>query len=541
MNSKQRTKKRKLDQLVTSETVDGGKLREAATRKDDQRILLHILGNDCVALEVKYHKRCYEHYTSFLRHANPKDAIKYKFNKSFECFSSWVKKEVIENENIFYMRKLKEVFIKTVMEMENEDASHYKTIRLKRRLQDKFPQLVFHKPKRRYNSETVFSEDVNQGTVVERALTETDDQSDEDTDHENEIDEANDCMAERIKNQQRMPLRDLYLVALELRENIRKNCASWFNDEPEEATYVDIDEKLSIKVFSICQDLIYNNSKGKTQTPKSLALAMSVRQISGCSGLISILNGLGHCVSLSSTTAYDTALAQLTMNSSDDNIPREFVAKEAINLVYDNIDFQEDIKEQTHVTNGIITQKITSKNPSASNRREGVKKSLRSLQVPQLDILPFTIGTRKMPHFLDCDRIPTTPSWEMAQILDLAYVLLKVLPSDEIVLPGWTGFNTILCQDDIPEVSRIGYLPVIDAPLTEYSTINTILKKSEDIANKLQLQYAMWFSTRQYMQKYSTSGGRMKPSKIVSLCGLVNFTQVCRFCQQYPRSLQTGV
>ena len=105
LHSKQRTKKRKLDQLVTSETVDGGKLREAATRKDDQRILLHILGNDCVALEVKYHKRCYEHYTSFLRHANPKDAIKYKFNKSFECFSSWVKKEVIENENIFYMRK----------------------------------------------------------------------------------------------------------------------------------------------------------------------------------------------------------------------------------------------------------------------------------------------------------------------------------------------------------------------------------------------------------------------------------------------------
>ena len=78
-----------------------------------------------MALEVKYHKRCYEHYTSFLRHANPKDAMKYKF-KSFECFSFWVKKEMIENENIFYMRKLKEVFIKTVMEMES--------IHLKRRL-----------------------------------------------------------------------------------------------------------------------------------------------------------------------------------------------------------------------------------------------------------------------------------------------------------------------------------------------------------------------------------------------------------------------
>ena len=74
---------------------------------------------------------------------------------------------MIENENIFYMRKLKEAFIKKVMEMQNEDASHYKTIRLKQRLQEKFPQLVFHKPKR-YNSEIVFSEDLNQGTVVER-------------------------------------------------------------------------------------------------------------------------------------------------------------------------------------------------------------------------------------------------------------------------------------------------------------------------------------------------------------------------------------
>lgn len=136
-----------MDQLVTSETIDGGKLRETATKKDEQRILLHILGIDCVSLEVKYHKQCYEQYTSFLRHADPKEEVKHKFNKSFESYSSWVKKEVIEYQNIFYISKLREKFIKTVMEMENEDASQYKTIRLKRRLQERFPQLVSHKPK----------------------------------------------------------------------------------------------------------------------------------------------------------------------------------------------------------------------------------------------------------------------------------------------------------------------------------------------------------------------------------------------------------
>ena len=118
-----------------------------------------------------------------------------------------------------------------------------------------------------------------------------------------------------------------------------------------------MDEELAVKVFSVCQDLVYNSSKGRSQTPKSLALAIAVRQLSGCSDIIRILNGLGHCVSLSSTMSYDTAITQLVIDTTD-IIPREFIASEAINLVYDNIDFGEDIKKQTHVTNGIITQKI---------------------------------------------------------------------------------------------------------------------------------------------------------------------------------------
>ena len=50
---------KKAQSRQSAETVDGGMLREAATMKNDQRILRHILDGDCVALEVKYHKRCY--------------------------------------------------------------------------------------------------------------------------------------------------------------------------------------------------------------------------------------------------------------------------------------------------------------------------------------------------------------------------------------------------------------------------------------------------------------------------------------------------
>ena len=45
---------------MSAETEDGGKLKETATRKADEIILIQIADKDMVALEVKYNKCCYE-------------------------------------------------------------------------------------------------------------------------------------------------------------------------------------------------------------------------------------------------------------------------------------------------------------------------------------------------------------------------------------------------------------------------------------------------------------------------------------------------
>ena len=345
------------------------------------------------------------------------------------------------------------------------------------------------------------------------------DETDDDEEEEDLLDDS-----KLRKESQRLTIKDLYLVALELRNNIRSNSESWYeqwppvasdisgesvrkvvspllfnfiswllgySDEPQESEYVDMDEELTVKVFSVCQDLVYNSSKGRSQTLKSLALAIVVRQVSGFSDIIRILNGLDHCVSLSSTMSYDTAIAQLVIDTTD-IISREFIANEAINLVHDNIDFGEDIKKQTHVTNGIITQKITSENHSREAQTSRISKSQRSLKAPQSDVVQFSIGVKKTPKFNDegNDVVTIMASRELALKLDLAYVLAKLLPLDNDILPGWTGFNTKLCENSIPVISRIGYLPVVDASPTEYSTIKTILERSYAITDKLQLRYA---------------------------------------------------
>jgi hypothetical protein len=59
------------------------------------------------------------------------------------------------------------------------------------------------------------------------------------------------------------------------------NSMAWmlgFSDDPDDADYIELDEQTTSKIF---QDLVYISSRGKVQTPKSLALAMTVRQMQG--------------------------------------------------------------------------------------------------------------------------------------------------------------------------------------------------------------------------------------------------------------------
>lgn len=266
------------------------------------------------------------------------------------------------------------------------------------------------------------------------------------------------------------------------------NFMAWvvgFSDEPLLNDYLEVNEKEAVKVFSICQDLVNVSSRGKIQTPKSLSLAMAIRQISGCTSLIHILHGLGHCVSVSSTMAYDSALAQLTINTSN-IVPKDFVPGEHVNLVYDNIDFKEESVKQTHVTNGIIIQKVINHDmhPVLEDPTEyiPIKKKQRTVAVPVSDITPYAVGVKKTPKF-DGDALDMTSmdiqvknnECVSAHKLDLMYALLKIFATNvEDPWPGWTGFNTLIRQSNIPTVSRVGYLPIVDASPTEYSTLNEV-------------------------------------------------------------------
>ena len=156
------------------ETENGGLLREAAERKQDERILVDIRGRDCSAIEVRYHKNCYVNYTNFLVHEKnaPEDQeSKNLYQKAYQTFCvEVVENNLIAQKQIKYMTELFNQFVLIVNKEEGLDASNYRRFRLKDRLRKSYPQLVFLKPNIRTKNEIVYVENLTSEDILDMTL-----------------------------------------------------------------------------------------------------------------------------------------------------------------------------------------------------------------------------------------------------------------------------------------------------------------------------------------------------------------------------------
>lgn len=98
---------------------------------------------------------------------------------------------------------------------------------------------------------------------------------------------------------------------------------------------------------------------------------------------------------------------------------------------------------------------------------------------------PFFTGKNKSPNLVKClheksiDEDDYVSIQESTDKCDIGYVLLKMY------------FGSLLSKDNIRCTLTISYLPVVDAPPTDYSTINAIFARSLDITLKLNVEYAV--------------------------------------------------
>ena len=106
------------------------------------------------------------------------------------------------------------------------------------------------------------------------------------------------------------------------------------------------EDHICSKVLSIAQDIVYCVSGGKKWTHKHIGLASTLHQATRSKNLVSLFNKAGHCLSYDQVLQVDTALAESTLKSMDEEtgtvIPPNMKENTFIHYTCDNIDILDD-------------------------------------------------------------------------------------------------------------------------------------------------------------------------------------------------------
>ena len=106
------------------------------------------------------------------------------------------------------------------------------------------------------------------------------------------------------------------------------------------------------------------------------------------------------------------------------------------------------------------------------------------MDIAPVQILPYSAGKRTSPgrvvmnegtldFLIGIQDIPIRKdfAWRICrQPVDTSLFQFK---EEQQRIPGWTGFNGIVCKQDIPRKSVVGYCQVIDTSPAELSTVYT--------------------------------------------------------------------
>ena len=256
-----------------------------------------------------------------------------------------------------------------------------------------------------------------------------------------------------------------------------------------------ISRRVHMLISSIGQDMLYAISRGKIQTPKHILLTSTVKSLTGNVELISILNKFGHGISYSKYEEIETALClQKLALLPEGNVPlpENILAGVSTTLAFDNIDRVEETLSgsgTSHRINGIAVQpKI--QGPQLQKPMPNIaQKKQRTLghMIDYFAIPNYNAGEKAgPPRRMAITEIDFSAIKEAAWKKDLIWFLCRLHHTANQQIPSWTGFN-ILVSNQEATTDTVGYLPTINAPASNMSTVNEILSQCVKIKQQLHL------------------------------------------------------
>ena len=494
--------------ILASELRVDEKLRSISIQRNDQRIMA-VTSRDIVAAEAHYHSSCYKDYTRGITIGNDGQNKDETYDQETEYqkmeteafieLLHYIEEDVIGKKQVMEMVTLRQKLelllqAKGVNELKESTKKH-----LSRRLESELGNSI-HIYLDNHNKLLVVPGNISfKDAIVENQILKRELALWKSKEATMVIDKASSCIRSNIQNEQ-IPTPFPYHPSeienslFKIPQDLERFLLGLLTGDPEQIP----SNRVTNLITSFSQDVIYAVTCGRQKPPKHWMLPYAVKTLTGNIEVIQILNRLGHAVSCSQLQENDTALCLQKMASSMNEqtiLPASIKPYVFTNLAWDNIDRLEETltgKGTTHRVNGIAVQPRVYGPELPCSPLPGIRKTKqRSIATGGQQLETYISGERTGPHPLVASNASSAQCKEAADIArkkTLAWVLTRQAEQENKVTPSWTGFN-IETRDTIHvPADTIGYLPTINGPATDMTTVSEILSQSENIRKTLKLQ-----------------------------------------------------
>ena len=468
------------------------KIKAVAEKLQDHNMLGKISDIDLTAREAHYHPSCRKSYTrDFYRHKKSNANVETKkmitaHNSAFQYVCEHIDNYIIKKGNVERITMLKEIYLRFLQENHVEFYNcNYKTEKLKKKYGD---ILKFWQPN--YKSELVYCSNISKGQAIEDAF------------------EIASSEAKRLEEAA------LILRRIIFDSHTESTDMPW-PPSKEYLTQDDIPIPNALKDFlsvligrkksdgrsnvvqSISQDLCKAVTRRQWMMPKHLLLGMTIRHLTGSAEIVTMLHRFGHCASYSYILELETAISNKITNK-EGYLPSSLHAEnnKILHLCWDNFDLIEETLTgagTTHSTHGIIIQEVFSNVPSVEKDVDLPRNKKRSITYSPQQLEPCFAKPKAEPVFsFSCVKFFKSDLNKASKLSDYLWILSRTIAQGENqTVPSWAGWVSITGNQDNSLLSKVEYMPAINAPITENSTVQEVLKISQAVTKEVNQKYTI--------------------------------------------------
>ena len=483
---------------------------DTAEKVGDDELLLRIRGVDLFAAEARYHKSCRRRYVASSKlcdsriNEEEKDRQKNMEEAHREAFAGvcrLVDEEILSKSRILKLSDLNEQYKEALKDTQFAN-SKYRSSKLKSKLEkcDVYKgRLSFCKVdgKGKFESYLVYSSQIG----VEKAIQSMHDLSSSDTMSDVAL-FLHRSITKAFEESEELPW-PATADALASRKDKLPGELEKFLNLLLAGTHSHISTRVSRLVQSIGQDICRAATNGQWKMTKHILLCMTLRHLFRSAQLITLMNRFGHSESYSFSLELETAIGQALQQSSS-LLSRQIVRNPAEPTLFhsDFDNFDQFVSSLTgsgsiHTAHGIMLQEVSS--TESARESNGPEPSLlrtkqRSLAIQHENALPHCYVNRKacpdfrVQHWKENDG---DEAFKQSASKDMMWILTRKSSSDnEQDVPGWAGF--VSSTGEAPEIlTTVDYYPVINHPITDFSTIQECLRAAEEASHEVGQEYVI--------------------------------------------------